>query len=480
MPNPRDVAATAAGGGTAAINNDRRASGTRAVNRLIAGFAFFSALNAAFNANMLGNISSSSSYANPSNGYSYESGLTLPRMDERGSRGTSSKDNVVCPDVWGYFYDERNGTHGRSYLEDLHRTLVAYHNLGGNYDALSSFMSRSVDATYDAVGLSDFVSDRDADRKVAGGDIQEFIRSELRRQDKDNRGGYYQRKFPGKFEGVDVGDRRYKKLLDNGRSITSVMEPVTNERWDIAIGPTLEERSCRGFQMIGKEKTDSVKCVCGWDRLSNGTGNPAGGHGDGVRGGEGSPLTSSPPSSCNVISIGSNDQWAFESDIVRHTSCTVHTFDCTVTKPKNKPLTNRVRFHKVCITGDPDLPDDSTINGRKFMTYFDMLELVGLTTASSVTYLKMDIEGYEWEVFMSMVREAKARNLRHLLPQQIMVELHYATWMYDLRWAMRAIQTGELMTIFSMLFREAGYVVAFKEKNYWAMIREVLLVKVYC
>ena len=57
------------------------------------------------------------------------------------------KKDVICPDVWGYFYDEHDATHGRSYLEDLHERLIAYHNLGGNYEALSSFMSKSVDAT---------------------------------------------------------------------------------------------------------------------------------------------------------------------------------------------------------------------------------------------------------------------------------------------------------------------------------------------
>ncbi|KAL7531775.1 hypothetical protein ACHAWF_003905, partial [Thalassiosira exigua] len=460
---------------TGRTKNKRRA----APNTFIVGLLFLAAFNAAFHTKILGNISSAVDYSSTDN----DVALTLPR-----GGGERRNKDVICPDVWGYFFDEHNATHGRTYLEDLWNKSNEYHNLGGNYKALSDFMDKSVDATYNMVGLTPFTLE-DGKSKV-GSSVQEFIRGELRKNDDKNRGGYYQRNFPGKFTGQDkIGKERYKSLFENGRSITSVMEPVTVERWDIAMGPTLEMESCLGFRML-KKRWDQTKYLCGWDRLLSGSGSSSANHTDHMAQYEldeqhnqeehERQKSRSLPSSCNVISIGSNDQWAFEEDMAKYTACSIHTFDCTITNPKKKPDTDQVQFHSVCITGDPNLPDNSTINGRKFATYFDLLDMVGLTHASGITYLKIDVEGYEWDVFINMIRQAKERNLHHLLPQQIMVELHYATWMYDLPWAMRAVQTGELMSIFSMMFREAGYMSVYNEKSYSPMLREVLLIKVYC
>lgn len=320
-------------------------------------------------------------------------------------------------------------------------------------------MDGAIDATYDMIGLTPFIPDN-AKSEVGPSSVQQFIRDELRKNDADNRGGYYQRKLPGKFQ--QGNGNKYKELFTNDRSITSVMEPVTTERWDIAMGPKLEEESCNGFHVL-KRRWDETKYICGWDQLANHTKKELE---DQQRG-------------CNVISIGSNDQWAFEEGMIKDTACTIYTFDCTIQHPKKKPNSDQVQFYSVCITGDPSLRN-STINGRKFGTYFDLIEYVGLSQEQSITYLKIDVEGYEWDVFINMIREAKERNMMHLLPQQIQVELHYSTWMYDLPWAMRAVQTGELMSVFSMLFREGGYVTVFREKPFSTMLMEVLLVKIYC
>jgi len=378
-----------------------------------------------------------------------------------GPPGVDAGGTRICPDVWGYFYDEADEKFGRAYLDELFQRSNEYHNLGGNYKALANFMDGAVDATYGMIGLTPFTPN-DGKSEV-GTSVQEFIREELRKADNRNRGGYYQRHLPGKFQ--QGNGNQYNQLFQNGRSITSVMEPVTVDRWDIAMGPQLEQESCKGFHAL--DAGYETKYICGWDELTNHTKRELEEH------------TTSKRRSCNVISIGSNDQWAFEELMIKETSCNIHTFDCTIQNPKKKPKTDQVQFHSVCITGDTSLRN-TTINGRSFRTYFDLINDVGLSQEQSITYLKMDVEGYEWDVFLNMVQEAREKNLEHLLPQQIQVELHYMTWMYDLSWAMRAVQTGEIMSLFSMLFREAGYVAVFIEKNLYPSLREVLLLKIYC
>mmetsp|Transcript_8610 Transcript_8610/g.15602 ORF Transcript_8610/g.15602 Transcript_8610/m.15602 type:complete len:236 (+) Transcript_8610:350-1057(+) len=235
------------------------------------------------------------------------------------------------------------------------------------------------------------------------------------------------------------------------------------------MGPKLEEESCKGFHVL-KQNWDQTKYICGWDQLmaSNTTKKKL-------------VEEQKKKRSCNVISIGSNDQWAFEAEMIRDTDCTIYTFDCTIQTPKKKPKSDQVKFYPICITGDPSLRNNFTINnGRSFATYFDLIEYVGLSQEESITYLKIDVEGYEWEVFLNMVEEARDRNMHHLLPEQIQVELHYSTWMFDLPWAMRAVQTGELMSVFSALFREAGYMAVFNERAISPMLKEVLLIKIYC
>lgn len=166
----------------------------------------------------------------------------------------------------------------------------------------------------------------------------------------------------------------------------------------------------------------------------------------------------------------------FENQIIKHTDCNIATFDCTVRNPKHKPRTDQVKFYSQCITGGQE---EKVINGRSFGTYFDLLEKAGMAEASRINYLKLDVEGYEYDVLTSMIRQAYERNMWHLLPEQMQIEFHYATWMYDLPWSLRTRETGELVAFFSMLFREAGYVVVHVE-NVFSTIRELLLLKIYC
>ena len=56
---------------------------------------------------------------------------------------------------------------------------------------------------------------------------------------------------------------------------------------------------------------------------------------------------------CTILSLGSDGNFGFEESLLTVTSCGVHTYDCTYTKPL-PPLDARIRFHQVCIGDAPD------------------------------------------------------------------------------------------------------------------------------
>jgi hypothetical protein len=66
---------------------------------------------------------------------------------------------------------------------------------------------------------------------------------------------------------------------------------------------------------------------------------------------------------CVVYSVGGNNQWQFELDILKKTPCEVHTFDCTgdISRFK-KPDDPRLTFHHVCL-GSEHVP--SAKKGKK-------------------------------------------------------------------------------------------------------------------
>jgi hypothetical protein len=140
---------------------------------------------------------------------------------------------------------------------------------------------------------------------------------------------------------------------------------------------------------------------------------------------------------CVVISVGSENEWNFEHDIVQKTKCRVEVFDCTSAAARASPggtvpgyarliwsvpkhLTHRVRLHNKCL-GTPQyrmLPQGFTIKGAQILSWPELLQFVGLNR-SAPTLLKIDCEGCEVGVFRELMRH----RMLHLLPQQIAVEL---------------------------------------------------------
>jgi len=123
---------------------------------------------------------------------------------------------------------------------------------------------------------------------------------------------------------------------------------------------------------------------------------------------------------CSVISIGGNNEYAFEEAVLAETACSIHTFDCTVKTPKPSKVlvdSGRYTFHKKCL-GDSDTDDG------KYVRWATMADLAASAT-KSLALLKMDIEGWEYATFAQVMDPTLPQHKR---PLQIEAELHQRTW----------------------------------------------------
>ncbi len=74
-------------------------------------------------------------------------------------------------------------------------------------------------------------------------------------------------------------------------------------------------------------------------------------------------------------------------------------------------------------------------------------------------YLKMDIEGYEYEVLRSIVDRGE------MMPAQIGFELHYRTQMPLLSWFNRSKSSAEIVTFMEYLHYQGGYFLIDRHDN---------------
>lgn len=82
------------------------------------------------------------------------------------------------------------------------------------------------------------------------------------------------------------------------------------------------------------------------------------------------------------LPAGSKNQWDFESDAYKSTTCTIHTFDCTI-ETGNMPahIRDRVTFHKICMGNS-----ENNSKGKIFMSLKEIMNMLG---HSYVTLLKV-------------------------------------------------------------------------------------------
>ena len=178
---------------------------------------------------------------------------------------------------------------------------------------------------------------------------------------------------------------------------------------------------------------------------------------------------------CTVFSVGSNNQYGFEEDIIRKApNCHVHIFDCTLPNGFIVPssLQEHVSTYDLCLGAE---------NSGKFRTFIQLIEIAQV---DHVTLIKFDIEGYEWPVLEGIIQTAKEEQKRTgkiLLPDQIAVEIHYGNAPGGLPWNGRDRDAGEMHFFFQYLFFSGGYVLAERRDNILCEIcSEILLVRVVC
>lgn len=226
----------------------------------------------------------------------------------------------------------------------------------------------------------------------------------------------------------EVGDRMDTWLLDVGHqhelALSGDMFKHTHARFfpfDSTMGNCKESLSCVGGACGG----DTSKIVCGLQELQKIST---------------SQTQHEESSRCIVYSIGGNNQWQFELDILLKTPCEVHTFDCTGRidrfdkQPKNKP---RLHFHHVCLgTRHEDTPahcEDSEKRHPKCGETWTLLEMQKKLQHNRIDLFKIDIEGYEWPLLESWPELADEHAKDVILPMQILVEVHYQTQFDELR-----------------------------------------------
>ena len=128
-----------------------------------------------------------------------------------------------------------------------------------------------------------------------------------------------------------------------------------------------------------------------------------------------------PKQKCWVLSIGSNGKFEFEKDIVKHTHCDVHIYDCTGTWKLPREIEGRGSISKICVGKKGE-----SAHGMLFESMEKLIERSskrsGFEESTAPSVLKMDVEGYEVGVLTEMMGMG-----RQLLPDQMAVELHVRT-----------------------------------------------------
>uniref|UniRef100_A0A7S1D137 Methyltransferase domain-containing protein n=1 Tax=Cyclophora tenuis TaxID=216820 RepID=A0A7S1D137_CYCTE len=103
---------------------------------------------------------------------------------------------------------------------------------------------------------------------------------------------------------------------------------------------------------------------------------------------------------CIIYSIGGNNEWLFEEQLLKLTKCEIHTFDCTGPKSRfgHQPQHPRSFFHHICL-GDsyvPAIPKERC--NQNHMICGEIMSLADIQQRLKHTHvelIKMDIEGYE-------------------------------------------------------------------------------------
>jgi FkbM family methyltransferase len=126
---------------------------------------------------------------------------------------------------------------------------------------------------------------------------------------------------------------------------------------------------------------------------------------------------------CVVYGVGIAGKIAFEAEIARR-KCEVHAFDCTSDAESMlvKAAEANIQFHPWCI-GTPRSFENTTYTKGNTKQIFEFLTLDAIMRRlghDHLDMLKMDVEGFEWDLLEQEVIQAKDTRR----PAQLLFELH--------------------------------------------------------
>lgn len=175
---------------------------------------------------------------------------------------------------------------------------------------------------------------------------------------------------------------------------------------------------------------------------------------------------------CIVYSIGGNNQWSFELDILKNTPCQVHTFDCTGPIHRFRPpKDDRLHFHYVCLgTQHQAAAKECTGTFVVCGEVWTLAKMQQTLNHHRIDLFKMDIEGFGWPLFESWPELADASAGKFVLPYQILVEVHFGTQFPELRpqpvYAKnRYFRTPRDIVNLQAHFLRMGYTVVIRDDN---------------
>lgn len=340
----------------------------------------------------------------------------------------------LCPSAQGLFEDK---------IADLLAAIGAnidFHQRGGNLRSIADYLNRHQQSTLDSLGIMFTPRGKNNPIKDTIQHLRQFyLNNEIKR------GGYGQ-PLPGMLTSIDSNQMVEQALFE--KRWINVIEPPSRERHIVGVGHIGPECS-RNISFSRATYEEKSMCLNFKESYQDS---------DEYR-----------SSSCDIFSIGSNDQWGFENEIHQKLpGCTTHTFDCTIksNSPRNKPDSLGYKFYPYCIGSE-----DATL---PYLPYHKLVAATLVQTAPKL--LKMDIEGFEYNVLETVLSGDPT-----FWPEQIMMEVHWATRMVKLPWMTRTRTAGEIAMFFGMLFNHGGYIVANSRVfDGCEPCMEVLLVKVLC
>ncbi|KAL7546128.1 hypothetical protein ACHAWF_009467 [Thalassiosira exigua] len=315
---------------------------------------------------------------------------------------------VVCPSALELFEDY-------SELKAVILANVHFHQRGGNLRTIERYLNSHMQHTLHVLGMEFIPDGADPPTRDSISYLNEHYRNH-----KVLKGGYGQ-PLPGNFVSKYGNELRDRALFQ--KRWINVIEPIGHERYPAGMGPV--GPACANKVSFSKGTHDE-KNLCIPAKRGAGT-----------------------EEECNIISIGSNDEWGFEIEYRRKLpSCKTHTFDCTLRNnlPRKKPRDENVKFYPYCIGSEDARPP--------YLPYNILLNATGTKVPPKL--LKMDVEGFECDVLDALLSSDDPSSL----PEQIALEVHWATRMVDVPWMLRTRTAAEIALFFGGLFNRGGYVIS--------------------